>query len=252
MGTELDEPLFWQYMAIRQRRNNNTSERRRKSFLVCLHISIAKREALAEYNVLPVEATAKDFFKMLDTSVTQIPSREVVLRNLDPSLEVLFDLEREGMPSSEIRVAENFLSIFRPVRPQMRTASRRSHFLLGSPPSWDDIHCHLDADREISEEVHHVIKEELVSNRDRTALVILSGAARSEKTTIAKRISITLADEGFSVYFADKEVRPQPEQITTYLRRIERKVVLTFDEAIDDLRVICEMVIASAGFKYNQ
>lgn len=46
VGTELNEPLFWQYLAARQERPRGAPESRPKSFLVCPNISRARADAL--------------------------------------------------------------------------------------------------------------------------------------------------------------------------------------------------------------
>lgn len=242
IGTELDEPLFWEYIAIRQRRTKEVAEKRPKSFIVCPQISPAKRMVLTDFNVIPIEATGRDFFEELTSSSASIPHREDVLRNIDPSLEELFEFQRSGIQFPQIKNAENFFSVFRPVKSRVVERTVRSHFLLGSPPRWDDIFAGFDAHRDINTEAVELIRRVLSSDSKNTPVVLLNGAAGSGKSTIAKRVSATLVAEGFSVFFADGECRPLPEYIIEYLRFLDRRVVLVFDGATADLRLICEVI----------
>lgn len=249
IGSELDEPLFWQYIAIRQHRSRHGSERRRQSFLVCPHISAAKRDALREFNVKPVEGTAEQFLQELASEPDIIVSRQQVLHNLDPTLEELLALESAGLPHSEIALAEEFFAVFRPVRAEEPVTGLRSHFLLGSPPAWADIFNHLDADREINRTLRNSIASYLTGDIDDGSLVLLTGAAGSGKTTIAKRVSVMLAGEGFSVYFADSTTRFLPEQLIAYLKPYERRIILVFDDASIDLRRVTELALMCSSLK---
>jgi hypothetical protein len=248
VGSELDEPLFWQYIAIRQRRSRH-GEKRAKSFLICPSISPAKREALSEYNVTPIETTAEEFFQELASQPDTIISRQELLQNLDPSLEEVIALEKMGLAAPEVELAEEFFRVFRPVKPERATTGTRSHFLLGSPPSWTDIFNHLDADREVNLLVRKTIANELLNKQNDCGLIVLTGAAGSGKTTIAKRVSITIAGDGFSVYWTDAATRFLPEQVISYLRNYDRRVVLVFDDAAADLRRICDLAARCSTLK---
>jgi len=239
IGSELDEPLFWQYLALRQRRTKGLGKQLPKSFLVCPHVSAAKKEALSEFNIVPIEMTAEAFLSQLAAEPELVISRENLLRHLDPTLEAILALESAGVPTEEIELAEEFYSLFRPVLSQPAKRVTRSHFLLGSPPTWSDISNELDAQREVNASVRDAIVEAL--KHQGCGLVILTGAAGSGKTTIAKRASILIANEGYPVYYSTNFARLVPERVVAYLRRFERRVVLVFDENADDMRRITEM-----------
>jgi SIR2-like protein len=251
VGSELDEPLFWQYLALRQRRSPGSGRLLPKSFLVCPQVSAAKREALGEFNIVPLEMSAEDFFTELTSQPDVVILRQDLLRNLDSTLEEVLALESAGVPSQEIKLAEEFFSVFRPVAAQPPTNAGRSHFLLGSPPSWDDIFNELDAEREVNSEVTARIIEELRHTDNGDGFVTLTGPAGSGKTTIAKRASIMVSNEGFPVYYATNFARLIPERIVSYLRRYERRVVLVFDETADDLIRIRELADRCRGLRHR-
>lgn len=251
VGTELDEPLLWQYIAVRQRRAAHIKERRPKSFIVCQSISKAKQDALSEFNVFPVEATAEEFLELLAKAQERTATREEMLRSIDPTLATLFELQTEGASGKELRLAEAFFSVFRPIHYRESEKANRSHFLLGSPPTWEDMHAHLDAEREINGQVQALVENVLASDSRTTPVIILSGPAGSGKTTIAKRVSLSLASHAHPVYFAESDVRPLPQPILSYLYSVNQQVILFFDNATSDLRLIAELILSCSGLRFK-
>jgi len=61
IGTELNEPLFWQHLEVREQRRRGISEQRPKSFLIAPRISPPQAAQLEQLNVVPVSGSAGDF-----------------------------------------------------------------------------------------------------------------------------------------------------------------------------------------------
>jgi hypothetical protein len=166
------------------------------------------------------------------------PRREDVLRLIDPNLEPALRASEKGVPIQQVAVAEYFFSFFRlPIRPTNPRV--RATFLLGTPPTWDDIAADLDAHREVNDVVSQALLE--VMKRDSGDVLIISSAAGGGKSTICKRVAMELVDAGYSVYFSDGESSPHPEKIASYLAGLEEKAVLFFDHAGHDLSLIAEL-----------
>lgn len=238
VGTQLDEPLFWQYIELRGAQSERGAKpRRAKCFLVSPEISRPHEEVLTQYYIVPIRAEAHEFFKWLDEQA-QAPSRETVLRTIDPTLEPALLASEHGAPAQDVEVIEYFYSIFRaPVKP-VRVRDRAS-FLLGNKPSWEDIAARIDAHREINA----VLKGALVSAVEDGAadLLALTSAAGGGKSTIAKRVATELADDGYSVFFSEGESRPDPEKVAAHLKTLQERAFLFFDGAGDDLWLITEL-----------
>jgi len=246
VGTELNEPLFWQYLAARQERPRGAPESRPKSFLISSKISKARSEALSMYNIEAVEASAEQFFSWLSDLAEFKSTRETVLLELDPTLEQAIALEREGAPRIQISAVESFFTTFEQVRPQAAHTGARRDFLLGVQPSWNDIVRNLDADREINTQLATTIRSTYAKDQNEVPLSVLHGSAGSGKTTLVMRAAYTLALEGVSVYFATGRNRPDPRQICTYLATLKTRPILIFDNAYSDINLIEELKAAAA------
>ncbi len=238
IGTELDEPLMWQYVELRGAQQvRGARVRRPKCFLVGPEISKPNEEVLAQFNIIPVRATAREFFEWLSQEA-EILRREDVLRLVDPSLEPALRASERGVPGPEVAVAEYFFSFFRvPIRPNNPRV--RASFLLGTPPTWDDIAADLDAHRDIDDTVLKRLLDLIKS--DTHDVLIISSAAGGGKSTICKRAALELVDAGYSVYFSDGESSPNPEKIADYLATLELRTFLFFDHAGHDLALIAEL-----------
>ncbi len=238
VGTQLDEPLFWQYVELRgEQRQREPKARRPKCFLIAPEISKPNEEVLERFNIVSVRATSGQFFDWMGR-VSTAPSREQVLRSIDPSLEVALVAAEHGRPQTEVKLSEYFYSFFRaPNRPVHARA--RPGFLLGAPPTWEDIAAHVDAHRNINE----AVKSDLIrafEGNDPDVLV-LTAAAGGGKSTVAKRVAMELVDEGFPVLFSEGDQRPNPEALAAYARALERRTLMIFDNSGHDFYLLYEL-----------
>ena len=223
VGTELDEPLLWQYVELRgAQQARGAKVRRPKCFLVSPNISKPNEEVLEQFNIVSIRSTAQRFFEWLSEQMAP-PRREDVLRLIDPSLEPALRASELGTPASEVALAEYFFSFFRvPIRPTNPRV--RATFLLGTPPTWEDIAADVDAHREIDDVVSRTLLDAM--KRDSADVLIISSAAGGGKSTICKRVAMELVDLGYSVYFSDGESSPHPEKIASYLAKLEERTFL--------------------------
>jgi len=237
IGTELDEPLFLQYVEMRGNQEvHGQRVRRPRCFLVNPTVSKPSEQHLAAYNIVPVRQTAEEFFRWLEAEL-QAPSREEVLRAIDIGLEPALSAAQRGASLKEIKTLEYFLSIFRvPIRvvdPRPNTL-----FLLGAPPTWDDISADVDAHRGINDEVKQKIRESFQGALD---VLRISSAAGGGKSTLCRRVALELVDEGYNVYFSDGSLRPHPGRLAEYITKLPEKAILFFDNAGDDFSSIAEL-----------
>ena len=238
IGTELDEQLFWQYVELRGAQTARGAKvRRPKCFLVAPQISKPNEEMLGQYNIVCVRSTAEGFFAWLADEAEAL-SRENVLRLVDPTLEPALLASEHGLPGREVARIEHFYSFFRvPVRPADPRA--RATFLLGNPPTWEDIAADLDAHREIDDVVAGALVDAI--RTDSADVIMISSAAGGGKSTICKRAAMELIDSGYSVYFSEGDSSPDPEKLTAHLVSLEERAFLFFDNAGHDLSLIAEL-----------
>jgi hypothetical protein len=171
-----------------------------------------------------------------------------VLRILDPTLAPALLAAEEGTPPGNVALAEYFYSIFK--TPSVRERhGRRSLFLLGSPPSWEDIAAGFDAHREICDVL--VSKLRLALEGEVGAFFVISAPAGSGKSTLAKRAAAQLLGEGHAVLFSEGESRPDPERLAEYVKILDRRLLLIFDHAGWDLREIAEFYEKTRPLKHR-
>lgn len=147
IGTNLNEPLFWQYIEVRDRKIPGAVEHRRRSFLICPVISPAKREMLSALNIVGVEANAEQFLTWIESTINHFPGRRQVLEVASPSLAAVFDASSETLPPEKYKRLERFYECFEPVRLPIPVASHRKLYLLGASPGWQDLAHEFDAPR---------------------------------------------------------------------------------------------------------
>lgn len=223
LGTELNEPLFWQYIAVREARGQVPSEQRPKSFLVSSHISSAKKLSLKEFNVVPVEASTADFLKWISDKSSEIHSREEVLR-YTVSSSVNFSGAKITKESGEFAIAFHEVPITKP------KAATRSSYLLGNTPRWEDILQDLDAPRTVTKELIELVTR-LYSANMRVQIIPILGSAGCGKSTILRRAGLTLAQSGLPTFLTNSEQLPRPGSIAKALDLIPNRVILLFDNA---------------------
>jgi hypothetical protein len=109
-------------------------------------------------------------------------------------------------------------------------ATYRSNYLLGNTPRWEDILNDLDAPRSISPEIFERITG-LHSTTPQIQLVAILGSAGSGKSTILRRVGLSLAQAGVPVFLTNSEELPRPNSIARALDAIPGRVVLLFDNS---------------------
>lgn len=225
IGTQLDEPLFWQAVEARQGRKGAARELRLKSFLVSPTISPITADALEEFNVVPVEATGAQFFEYLAELTEPLPSVEDALIIAAPERAEYFRYKTEK--ADELKT---FFGAFSKVLVQDPPKSHRSLFLVGGAPTWDDITLALDARREITADV----QEQLATAAEaKTAftMFLLDGHRGSGKSTLCMRVGLNLAAAGHLVFYGFGENMPPSYVLGAALTSIDQQAILIIDDA---------------------
>ena len=227
VGTSLDEPLFEQALEARGRRGQAPRERRAKSFLVSRKITPVLADDLREFNVVPIEATAAEFFSYLADECDPLPTREELLGVLNPELTIrigALDSERDRQAVREFFAAVDRVEVKAP------PAHGRSPYLLGAHPTWDDLAMGLDARREITESVASRVLEDL-SNRADCRVHLVLGHRGAGKSTLIMRVALDIAVEGTPVFFMNGEDMPEPHIVHKAISSMGTRVLLVVDDA---------------------
>ena len=237
IGTELNEPLFWQHLEVREQRDPGISEQRPKSFLIAPNISPPKAAQLDQLNIVPVEASARDFLEWLASA--KLPSLKAVLRKTLPAVVSLFEAVRHPGPMYGELVA--FGAAFHLVPTASPSRDDRSFFLLGATPRWEDILRDLDAPRLLTDRLVDRI-EAIVEGNEPLRVLAITGSAGCGKSTILKRLGIRLSRAGRLVFLTNSEELPDKDVIEKTLNTLPQRSVLLFDNSEIALNALATVV----------
>jgi tetratricopeptide (TPR) repeat protein len=193
IGTQLEEPMFYHYLHLRDLKDRGVAEFRPKSYLVNPTIGKMRANTLRERNIVSVECTGKEFFDSLAAAI-------------DLSILSLASVRHEAYPHAIFRsekavLDEDINRYFDLIVPGYLPFTRKSppdNFFMGAEPDWYDINEARDAERTINEN----IRANLSLDRTTFSMVVLHGPAGSGVTTSMMRAAHTLASEGAQVYYA--------------------------------------------------
>lgn len=246
LGSELNEPLFWQYLEAREARGQVPREGRPKSFLISKRISPAKKTTLKDLNVIPIEAAANEFLSWISANASKINSSEQVLKHTMPTIDLVRSIASDSARPKDLgEFALAFHSV--PITTQPKGVYR-SNFLLGTTPRWEDILNDLDAPRTISQEILETTTG-FHSADPRIQLIAILGSAGCGKSTILRRVGLTLAQAGVSVFLTNSEELPRPSTIARALDAIPNRVVLLFDNSEGALGLLPALVRELQGIE---
>ncbi|HKP61486.1 MAG TPA: SIR2 family protein [Polyangiales bacterium] len=195
VGTELDEPILWKYIELREARSKQASERRPRSFLVVPRVGRAKRARLAEYGVQHVPCTAKEF-------------AELILAPLASATRQGLERLSAADPSQRGAVSVPDVAGLLAAAPRSRT-----DFLIGEQPTWGDVAANRAAARRCSTEIAERVVAERTAVRTaaaargrprrRSAVIVVTGTAGSGKSSALMQAMAVVSAKGLSVAWID-------------------------------------------------
>ncbi|UJR84201.1 SIR2 family protein [Sandaracinus amylolyticus] len=229
VGTELSEPIFFQYLDARERRQGRDPEGRARAFLVSPSIGEAESAVFSAMNVVPLRATGEQFFSWLSQVVERAPGRMEVLRRSNPRAAELIETIDANSPARRRRL-EEFYESFHFVKPmrQKKGHNKRS-FFNGYTPTWQDLAFDLDGSRDVNATLEHQIRAALAA--EGTQCVALVGAAGSGKTTTMMRVAWAFGASGVPTYYAVEDDLPSVESVAGALDMLGQRCLLFFDNA---------------------
>jgi len=241
VGTTLNEPLLWQYIEARAMRSHDMAEHRPKSFLITRRVSPPKKSQLRAFNVVPVESSAAEFLEWIRKIAAKLPNRVETLEKIAPDLAAV--AASTDLTEFDRRARTQFFTFFHSVPVERSRASRRSVYLLGASPQWEDLLAELDAPRSITSEIQESVGVALDRESKITVFALL-GSAGCGKSTVLRRLGINLARSGRLVYLTNSEEIPKPADMCRAIDSLPTRAVLLFDNAEVSLALLPSLVDA--------
>jgi hypothetical protein len=217
VGSPLDEPLFWQHIALRGIRDSDSqNELRPKGFLVSPKLPRARIDKLRAFNIVWIEATAEQFATQVLSGLEGVASRGHVALNAVRSA-------NSGDESNIVDVATAVLE-----------TGRKTAFLLGEEASWSDIRVGRPVDREEDAARLQRLRQHVTGTRSPTTPVTVSAilaTAGAGKTTFLKRAAVQFHADGLSVAWVGADAEVAPRALVRYFRTGGRAPILVIDDA---------------------
>lgn len=229
VGTELDEQLLWNAIELRGKKYPG-GEARPRSFFVKPHISPVDADNLREYNVVPVAATAKEFFEYLWSNLAEERMREKVMAAAQPGFARLCAEIKQNFNDRSAKDLQAFYTLFDPVQIPDRAPSVRKSFLLGAAPDWPSLHANLDAQRDCNKSLVDAIEVGL-NAKEKLQIISVTGAAGSGKSTMAKRAAIMLRSHGHLVFWSNADSSIPEHSFQNALNLLPARAIIFVDNA---------------------
>jgi len=231
IGTDLNEPLFERYIVAREGRFG-LKERRPKSFIILPSLSQVKADNLrTNYNVHYVKGNTNDFLLWLKSISSSLPEKNEILKKTFPNLLNIAEYaEISGIP---LKTITQFARCFQRVPKEYKPIKERSGFLIGTSPRWNDILSNYDIPRTITNDITNKIESHFDKKltTQKIQVYCITGYAGSGKSTILKRLGITLSQQGRTVFLSYSDYITRKDDIISVLSSINDRVVLMFDNS---------------------
>lgn len=177
------------------------------SVIVMPTIDEFDKERFREWGLIPVEATAEEFLAEVRASW--------------PDYFQQADVSADN-PSRINPNVLSFLSQWHPIRAGSEyRLDDRHDFYAGHEPLYSDILRDLDSHRVLTD---RVLRE--ATSDEQQKVVCLTGSAFTGKSTMALRVARKLAEQNWTPYLLDPELRPSVEATLWWLRQHPRTLLI--------------------------
>jgi hypothetical protein len=239
VGTRLNEPPMYHYLALRSERAKGAPEVRAKAFVVTPVISAIRARQLRDQGYVVVEATGEEFFTGIQLLLQgTLPSRLDLLKNRYPHQIAEINA---GLLDTQSELLRQFQVVGPQMIPPKPRVARREMYFEGAEPTWEDIAAGLDAGREATQTFLQSLKKVETGIQ----CFVLVGHAGSGKSTVMRRMAFDLAAEGKTVYFckADQTIEKRP--VVNFINSLgQRHAFLFIDDTSIQFDVVGEIIKA--------
>lgn len=213
VGTELDESPLWQYVQYRLRKGTRGArELRPGSYLVCPNLNRARQKILKELNIDWVSMTAQEFAK----SVLADLKSESELGHKE--LRIQFDTDkRQSLP----QLISDLMS---------RSSPTRTEYLMGEEPTWADLQSGRAIEREADKGIYD-IAQKILSSKEQSAPLLVTGTAGSGKSTSLMRLGLKLTAEGVPTYWVDEKSNFEIVRLSELVTNSQGPLAILVDDA---------------------
>jgi hypothetical protein len=213
VGTELDESLLWQYVQYRLLKGaRGARELRPGSYLVCPKLNRARQRILKELNIDWISMTAREFANLVLVDLNS--ESEMGHKELRAKL----DMEkRRSLPQLISELASH-------VGPE------KTEYLMGEEPTWADLQSGRAIERETDSKIYE-IAQTVLSSKESTKSLLLTGTAGSGKSTSLMRLGLKLSSDGVPTYWVDEQSNFEVARLWELVAESDGPMAILIDDA---------------------
>lgn len=217
VGTPIDETPFWKHIQMRKVKNRVDGQRelRPRSYLVTPTISEARKDLLAEYNIVHLPLTAEKFAEWLSQNSA---STQKGVKKIQSEI-------KNYSQVNDLNLVSSLISVVPPNDPAS------VDFLLGVEPKWKDIIDQKAIFRSFEKIILDKFETIFKNPTQNEKIILLTGTAGDGKTTTAMRIGAQLTSTGKNVVWLDSNYRVKLTELPTKLFEMSNVDVLIIDNA---------------------
>lgn len=213
VGTSLDEPPLWEYMAKRgpktPQHSSKNKELRPRSYLVSPSIPAVREVLLDQFNIKWIPMNAEQFANQVLQQLTAPSSKGLQL----------LKLHDQGRHRNRIPDVASIA-----VHPE-----RQTEFLLGEEPEWSDIQTDRATNRAFDDSLWDYVIGVLKDAQRK--IILICGTAGSGKSTSLMRLCWRFSAGGKQVGWIDRNSEISGGDIVRIMRSDARFDILAIDDA---------------------
>ena len=208
IGSELDESLLWQHIALRRSKGKNRSyrETRPNSLLVIPELSKARQKMLSGFNIDWIPMTGEEF------------TSKYLGVNESASFTGIANLKRQFQEGQQ--QSQSIPTVSSLIQLEEEKLAKKTDYLMGATPRWFDVASGVAITRDKEDDWCNEVRKTFSQKNESSPLFIFTGTAGDGKTTFAMKIASKLSAEGKIIAWLNEDHNIPPQKLIHLINKI--------------------------------